>query len=375
MLNFKRVLVRYPATTVKREHDGTMQYRLYESDGVTMHYNCLGQWGEQTPKSGSSGHAIVPKVPVTQVAWDAEMQALRGRVDQAQDSSLSAVEKTIEATRSVEALRKYLDGAITEWTDKIDKAREVVVTVKLPEKDFTLPEHTHPQLPNMIRLAALKKPIYLKGPAGSGKSYAVEQLAQCMGLPMVRYGINPQTTKNDFFGFRNVVSGEYVRTPARECAEFGGVLFADEVDRGLGGMMTVLNTLADGGTITWPDGATFKPHKDFIIILAGNTFGSGADAIYVGANQLDGATLNRFAFIIWDYDWDMVAATCGNPAWARTVQRYSEAVGSLKVLISPRAAYHGADLIASGATQEEVADWYIWNAISADMRRTIEARA
>jgi cobaltochelatase CobS len=38
------------------------------------------------------------------------------------------------------------------------------------------------------------------------------------------------------------------------------------------------------------------------IVATANTFGTGADRVYVGSLQIDGATLDRFAFLEWPYD-------------------------------------------------------------------------
>jgi hypothetical protein len=38
------------------------------------------------------------------------------------------------------------------------------------------------------------------------------------------------------------------------------------------------------------------------VCAAANTYGTGADALYVGRNQLDAATLDRFYVVEMDYD-------------------------------------------------------------------------
>ena len=43
-------------------------------------------------------------------------------------------------------------------------------------------------------------------------------------------------------------------------------------------------------------------HKDFRVIACANTYGTGASTEYVGRNQLDGASLNRFALEEIGYD-------------------------------------------------------------------------
>ena len=45
-----------------------------------------------------------------------------------------------------------------------------------------------------------------------------------------------------------------------------------------------------------------KRHPKFICIGAGNTYGTGPDRVYVGRQELDGASLDRFDFLEWAYD-------------------------------------------------------------------------
>ena len=64
---------------------------------------------------------------------------------------------------------------------------------------------------------------------------------------------------------------------------------------------------ACSGTLHLPNRAekpVAKRHKDFFLLANANTFGKGADRIYVGRNQLDGATLDRFQMGTYDMDYD-----------------------------------------------------------------------
>jgi cobaltochelatase CobS len=61
-----------------------------------------------------------------------------------------------------------------------------------------------------------------------------------------------------------------------------------------------------------PDKPSAVKHPDFVCLAAANTFGTGADRQYVGRNQLDESTLDRFRIgqIEMDYDPDIEAALC-----------------------------------------------------------------
>ena len=55
-----------------------------------------------------------------------------------------------------------------------------------------------------------------------------------------------------------------------------------------------------------------KKHKDFRLIAAANTWGTGPSALYVGRNQLDAAFLDRFAQIEVDYDRKLELSICSD---------------------------------------------------------------
>ena len=54
--------------------------------------------------------------------------------------------------------------------------------------------------------------------------------------------------------------------------------------------------------MTFPNGETVQAHKDFQVVAAANTYGTGSNQIYCGRNQIDGATLDRYFVYKLDYD-------------------------------------------------------------------------
>ena len=72
------------------------------------------------------------------------------------------------------------------------------------------------------------------------------------------------------------------------------------------------NAMTDGGLATLPTGEVVPRAENSVIIGAMNTFGHGADRLYVGRNQLDAATLDRFvgATVEMDYDKDLECKLC-----------------------------------------------------------------
>ena len=81
-----------------------------------------------------------------------------------------------------------------------------------------------------------------------------------------------------------------------------------------------------------------------MFIAAGNTTGAGADMKFVGRNQLDGATLDRFVFVFWEYDEDFEVHVAGDDQREWTGLRpevpegRSGAAGSARTSCSPHPA-------------------------------------
>jgi MoxR-like ATPase len=70
----------------------------------------------------------------------------------------------------------------------------------------------------------------------------------------------------------------------------------DEMDGSIPETLIILNAAIANRYFDFPNGR-IDAHENFRVIGAGNTYGHGASMQYAGRNQLDGATLNRFAIV------------------------------------------------------------------------------
>lgn len=75
----------------------------------------------------------------------------------------------------------------------------------------------------------------------------------------------------------------------------------DEIDSSDPSALIILNSAISNGYVTFPH-EKVERHPDFRCIAAANTWGNGRDSQYVGRNALDGASLDRFVSISFDYD-------------------------------------------------------------------------
>jgi len=142
-------------------------------------------------------------------------------------------------------------------------------------------------------------PVYLAGPAGSGKNHTVEQIAKEMGWNF--YFTNSVQQEYKLTGFVDA-GGEYHETEFfKACMDDTEcVFFLDEMDASIPDVLVLLNAAIANGYFEFPCGRVDFENVHFV--AAGNTVGSGADDMYTGRMVLDQATLDRFAIIDFDYD-------------------------------------------------------------------------
>jgi hypothetical protein len=139
-------------------------------------------------------------------------------------------------------------------------------------------------------------------------------------------------------------------------------------------LLALAGALANGST-EFPD-MLVERHPDSIIIAAGNTWGNGATAEFVGRNKLDGAIKSRFPVrISWGYDEELERQISGNVSWAKRVQnaRANAAKAGVKVQIDPRMTQAGAAIIAAGMTEDEAAELTYLAELTPAQRQMVDA--
>jgi len=158
-----------------------------------------------------------------------------------------------------------------------------------------------PEFKTMVELASERIPILLVGPAGCGKTYLAAKLAEALGMEFSDQSCSEGMSESVFNGRLLPIgkNGEFkhVPTPFMQRYENGGTMLLDEIDAGDPNLFTYINKAIANTSYTVEQRHTnpvVKKHSDFVLIAAANTYGNGADAMYVGRNQLDAATLDRF---------------------------------------------------------------------------------
>lgn len=386
----------------RRATDGGYTSRLFhlkngDGDIVVKTSRGLTLW----QNGGESASATAAEV-AAEAESDGEVVAADPNVVLAR-AIAAAVQPYIEAVESVAGVnRDEVNAIVDERVKSIVPQRVEVVRLDGTVNDVGV---QHVQFEALLRIASQRVHTWLVGPAGSGKTSAAHAVATALGLTFRAKSVGPQTSESSLLGY-NDANGRYVRTPLRDAYEHGGVFLLDEVDAGNPGVLVVINNLTANGSCGFPDNGDVKRHEDFVLIAGANTIGQGADRQYVGRQQIDAATLDRFVFLPWDYDARIEAAACGVPvewfseaappkaldfvavddeaAVNRRLETYVKKVVAIRnaiaglgqgvrVIVSPRANINGVKLIRAGFRVEDVLDLAVWKGCDADTRRKIEA--
>jgi cobaltochelatase CobS len=290
---------------------------------------------------------------------------------------------------------------ITLWVagledDKGEPTPAVKPIEKPPVSDTGRIQHAYFQA--LLRIVKARRNAWLCGPAGSGKTTSAHEVATLLGLPFYAKSVGPQVTESSLIGYQDA-NGKTVRTQLREAFEHGGVFLLDEVDAASPAVLVVINALLANGVASFPD-AVVEKHPDFVLIAGANTIGLGADRQYVGRQQIDAATLDRFVLLDWPYDPRIEAAAAGVPieaVWSSSFPvefsfdepsenncfQYVERVVAIRnavakfgkavrVIVSPRASINGTALIRQGFTIEDALNLCVWKGLDTDTRSKIE---
>lgn len=242
------------------------------------------------------------------------------------------------------------------------------------QSSIILDGHQHNATERVIQICAINHPIMMVGPAGSGKTTIGNQTAKALNLPFYI-----TSTINDTHELTGFVDGHgaYHRRPFRDAFEYGGVWVADEIDAWDASALLAANSALANGYSVFPDSpAPIYRHPNFRMIATANTFGHGADRVYVGRNELDAASLDRFATINVDYDTTLERILCnGNVDWLQYVWRIRKAVNERKIrhVVSTRAIIMGSAALQIGIPRNEVEDIYLFKGMSAKDREKIDA--
>lgn len=168
----------------------------------------------------------------------------------------------------------------------------------------------HEIIPQLITCIMEGDFVYLWGPSGSGKSYAIEQASSLLGLDMIE---NVKIT--DVYSITGYYDprGQFVPTPTFSALYNGKLLNNDELDNGNTDTHILLNGIQSklSKAIRNPQKeyyVTFGSHirvpvnPNFRMVATGNTNCKGEDEIYSSRGRIDESLQDRFTPKLVLYD-------------------------------------------------------------------------
>jgi len=188
--------------------------------------------------------------------------------------------------------------------------------------------------------------IWLVGPAGCGKTTICKEVGDLLDMPVTVIPCGAGTSATTFLGYSY---------PTREATPFvlayqqEGIIVLDEFTALEATVAQIANAALGNNELSSKIG-TFKRHERCIIIATSNTFGMGADRMYVSNNQLDAATNDRFKGGILELDYSKEYESQYDNEVTRYVWAMRETIrkNGLRKLASTRAIIVGCKLKTAG---------------------------
>lgn len=279
----------------------------------------------------------------------------------------------VSLTRKIarEEMRKEIitGDAIRKLLEDLAPRQLQVVT---PQSNIVLDGYQHYMTEKIIRVIGIGHNVMMVGPAGCGKTFIGQQAARALNLPF--YITSTVNDTHEIMGFVDGY-GKYHATPFRHAFEHGGVWIADEIDAWDASALLAANSALANGYANFPDStAPISRNNAFRMVATANTFGNGADRIYIGRNELDAASLDRFAVINVDYDLNLERMFAnGNAEWLEYVWKVRKRVQEKKIrhVVSSRAITNGSQGLAAGLSWDDVCDIYLFKGMSATDRAKV----
>ena len=199
------------------------------------------------------------------------------------------------------------DEIVAKVLEKIDAP--VRIEVKRNGKVREIEGVTHKVYEEAYTCLELGMPLLLVGPAGSGKGYLAQHLADGLGVRFGFTSCSEGMSEGMLLG-RGVPLAEsflYLQSTFVDFYENGGLFLLDEIDAANPNVILILNECLSSPHLSIPnrtENPYAKRHEDFHIACNANTWGTGPNMEYVGRNRLDSAFLDRFIGSTIELDYD-----------------------------------------------------------------------
>lgn len=265
-----------------------------------------------------------------------------GELNEAAREFIDNVKRGTDHLHKLEARVKELEAR------KPESSKLRIIKLQTPKGDTReIKGVVHPVFDEVVELAHARDNIFLPGPSGSGKSHLAKQVAEALDLRFGFISCSAGMSESQLLG-RMVPAGkqgqfEFQTTQFLECYENGGLFLFDEMDAADSNVLLVINSALANGHLSVPsrhDKPVATRHPDFVCIAAANTWGRGADRLYVGRNELDESTIDRFRMgtVPMDYDEKLERQLCPDDALYARLAKYRKLIRAnrLERIVSTR---------------------------------------
>ena len=240
----------------------------------------------------------------------------------------------------------------------------------------------HSRFPLLLQLCQARDkdgyvpPVYLYGPAGTGKTTTARKIAEALNLPFYYNGAIGNAY--ELSGFIDA-GGRYQETPFYKAYSGGGIYLFDELDSSTPGAVLAFNAALANGHAAFPVGNVPR-HRDCIILAAGNTCMRG-DGNMAGFQRMkqDAAFRDRFTFLEWPVDPALESAIANSYGdewgWLDTVRRFrrnAERAGIKDFEITPRAVDRGLAMLTAGVPVSDVIECCVRKGLAAELWAKVE---
>jgi len=293
-------------------------FKIFErcrEEAESLFDSCRAVWENGKTQEVLTGmtSSIPASAPIPQSQTTSALDALI-----AQAVASIAVENVITMSKD------QIDHYISETYGTLPKKIEV----KSPAGNKVIEGIVHEKFETVLKLVSADIPVFLTGPAGSGKNVICKQISEALSMEF--YFSNAVTQEYKLTGFIDA-NGNYHETQFYKAFTNGGIFMLDEIDASTPEVLVILNAAIANRYFDFPTGRV-NAHEDFRIVAAGNTYGTGADIEYTGRYQLDAASLDRFAIVEIDYSAVIEEAVAnGNHELVHFVRSFRMAVQAAKI--------------------------------------------
>lgn len=253
-----------------------------------------------TKSFATLAETIVSKYEQALNTAEAMNKSLSERIEKMHDDHINELaEREQRIAELTDALAHARKGSDDKTSDTVPDGSAVGTTTLPKRKKYGKESVRHYMIDKIIKAVKRNRPVYLAGPAGTGKTQICEMIAEDLNLDFYM-----SAKVDDKFGIEGYMDayGKFNMTAFYKAFKNGGLFMFDEIDASDNNAIVAVNAAIANGYYDFPGVGMTYAHKNFRVVACGNTFGIGADDQYTGRTVLDASTLDRFLFFTIDYD-------------------------------------------------------------------------